>query len=89
MPWVNKACDDAIAAKHAAEGSDAYAAKATECQETLRGAYQNHITKVKQDMEVLPRGSKKWWSLAKQLMRKKTFVSVFPPIKKLTRRMVS
>ena len=32
-------------------------------------------------MEALPRGSKQWWCLAKQLLRKKGSSRMFPPLK--------
>ena len=81
LPWMNKSCIEAIASKHAAEDTDSYAAKASACQTVLREAHQAHLSKVKSGMDQLPRGSKQWWSLAKQLMHKKSSTSIFPPIK--------
>ena len=39
------------------------------------------MAKIKTDMEKLPRGSKQWLGLAKQLLRKKCSSPLFPPLK--------
>ena len=68
LPWLTQTCVSAIASKHAAEGTPTYSTRAAECQQVLRDEHQKHLTKVKADMDKLPRGSKQWWSLAQQLL---------------------
>ena len=81
LSWLNHACVVAIDAKHAAEGTPQYTSKASECQGILKQKHQVYLAKVKEEMSKHPRGSKRWWNIVKQLMRKKTSSYLFPPLK--------
>ena len=47
----------------------------------MRNEHQKYLAKIRQDMEDLPRGSKRWWSLNNQLLHKRNASHFFPPIK--------
>ena len=68
LPWLNDRCNHAIARKHAAEGSPAYILACSECSQVLFEEKQKHMQKLKTQMEELPRSSKRWWSIMKQLL---------------------
>ena len=46
-PWLNAACEEAIAAKNAAEGTDTFEMKRKECAEILAKEYQEHLKDLK------------------------------------------
>ena len=58
LPWLTKACIEAIAGKHAAKGTPHYDIMAKKSQEIMRSEYENYMCKLKATMEALPRGSK-------------------------------
>ena len=80
-PWLNDACLRAVRHKHACEGSPTYADACVACSRALAGAYSSYITKVKDEMKSLKRGSKKWWSIAKTLMDGAVHRSGIPPLR--------
>ena len=67
-PWLDDACRKAILSKHLRDGFDDYEEACQECTRVLREAYAAYINKVRAEMRSLPRGSKRWWSLANTLM---------------------
>ena len=81
LPWLNDRCNHAIARKHAAEGSPAYILACSECSQVLFEEKQKHMQKLKTQMEELPRSSKRWWSIMKQLLNRQGSPSFFPPMK--------
>ena len=81
LPWLNSRCDLAIARKHAAEGTPAYAEACKSCSQILYEEKQKHIQKLKLQMEALPKSSKKWWSILKRLLNRQASPSFFPPLK--------
>ena len=68
LPWLNEKCHEAIEAKHQAEGTAAYATVAACTSQNLQAERSNYTTKLKAQMEELPKGSKRWWALNKQLL---------------------
>jgi len=83
LPWVDAECKAAISAKHAVEGTCLYEEVAARCIDTLRKARAVYLVKLKHDMQKLPRGSKRWWALNKQLMHRQSSPSLFPPLRNL------
>ena len=81
IPWLNDKCRMAIASKHAAEDTERYADAATHCQTILHQEHLRYHNELKTQMEKLPRSSKKWWTIAKQLMHRNSKQSMFPPLK--------
>ena len=51
------------------------------CAEIIRTTRATYLAKLKEDMSKLPRGSKRWWSLNKQLLHRQAAPSFFPPLK--------
>ena len=67
-PWLNDACRNAILHKQSCEGTSEYTAAAETCTHILRAEYAVYISKMREELRSLPKGSKKWWSLSKVLM---------------------
>ena len=67
-PWLDDDCRDAILAKHKRDGQDDYTDACQRCTDVLSRHFALHIQKIRDEMRALPRGSKKWWRLSKQLM---------------------
>ena len=81
LPWLNDTCYQAINAKHEAERSTDYNEIAKHCRHVLLGERQKYMAQLRQKMESLPRSSKRWWSLNKQLLHKQAAPALFPPLK--------
>ena len=81
LPWLNNICYQAINAKHAAEGQDNYHEIATKCREVLLAERKKYLIQLRAKMEKLPRSSKRWWSLNKQLLNKQAAPTLTPPLK--------
>ena len=67
-PWLDERCRQAIVQKHLHAGRDGFEESCRACTEVLREQYGTYISKVRDEMKKLPRGSKKWWGLSKVLM---------------------
>ena len=59
-PWLNTRCREAIAKKHAAEGSVDYLAARDFCSDILYDEYRKHIARTKLLLQDCVRGSRKW-----------------------------
>ena len=84
LPWLNDKCHMAIETKHQAEGTDAYATVAAATSEILQKERDSYSSKLKTKMELLPKASKQWWALNKQLLNKQAAPPLFPPLKNKT-----
>ena len=80
-PWLNDTCRAAIAFKHASVNTPLYEQSAKECAQVIRSTRASYLVKLKEYMSRLPRGSKRWWSLNKQLLHRQAAPSFFPPLK--------
>ena len=82
-PWLNDRCREAIARKNDKEDrdDDEYRDAAKSCAEVLADEYQRYVLKLKEEIAQLPKGSKKWWKLNRQLLEKKAKMSGIPPLK--------
>ena len=67
-PWLNDDCRNAILRKQSCEGTAEYMEAAETCTQILRAAYAVYINKMRDELRSLPKGSKRWWSLSKELM---------------------
>ena len=67
-PWFNDDCRNAILRKQSCEGSAEYMEAAETCTQILRAAYAVYINKRRDELRSLLKGSKRWWSLSKELM---------------------
>ena len=81
LPWLNAKCYEAVRLKHDAGNSDEYTQVATECRQILVAERQKYLAELRTKMEALPRSSKKWWALNKQLLHRQAAPSFFPPLK--------
>ena len=80
-PWFIAKCKIAIQRNHASEGTDEYAEAAAACQEILLEEHNEYRNTLKLRLENLPRSSKEWWRIAKQLRHRRSKPSQVPPIK--------
>ena len=80
-PWLDASCLEAVAAKSAASGTLEFAEKSRICNETLRGAFVAYRQNLRERILALPRHSKEWWRLNKELLHRKTKSSSIPPLK--------
>ena len=80
-PCINDRCETIIRSKNAAEGTSLYEEKRVECARILKEEYGRYVTKLKEELAKLPKGSKKCWKLNRQLLNKKKQTSSIPPLK--------
>ena len=77
-PWINTTCEIAVAKKNAAEGSPDFVAVRDDCAQTLREAHKNYQVDLRARIASLPRGSKRWWALNRELLDKKSRIISIP-----------
>lgn len=80
-PWLTDRALQAIHDKCAAYGTPSFATVAEECRKVVAEEYRLHISKLRAKIAGLKRGSKKWWSLNRQLLNKKSKTASIPPLK--------
>jgi len=80
-PWIDASCEEAVARKNAAESSDQYAQARDECAQVLHQAYRDYLADLKARIAALPKGSKRWWALNRELLEKKAKMSNIPPLR--------
>ena len=80
-PWINDRCKKAIQEKARAEDTDKYEKMNERCSEILREECQKYIDKLKSKLSSLPRSSKQWWRINRELMHRKAKVSSIPPLR--------
>jgi hypothetical protein len=69
-PWLTNKCREAVANKCGAEGSQDYAIKRDMCADTLLNAFKDYQNSLRQKIAALPKGSKQWWRLNRELLQK-------------------
>ena len=69
-PWLNERCRTAIALKCASECGVDYEASRDHCSKVLVEEYKAYQERVRAELRKLPKGSKKWWRLNRQLLAK-------------------
>ena len=82
-PWLNERCATAVARKCAAAGTSGFAAAQHECSSVLSEEYYNHVNRLRSKLSTLPKGSKRWWKLNRELWNKKSATSSIPPLKSI------
>ena len=80
-PWITERALTSIRAKCEAYGSDSYHEKERQCREIIAEEYRFYTQRLKRKISGLPRGSKRWWSLNRQLLHKTTKTTSIPPLK--------
>ena len=81
FPWVTDECRHAVSVKHAAEGIASYTEASERCTAVLQRVRAAYLYKLKASMERLSPGSKKWWTLNKQLLNRQAAAASFPPLR--------
>ena len=69
-PWINTACRDALRNKHAARGTEEFAAARDNCSQVFLQAYLDHVVKTRDTLKTLGPGSRGWWKVANSLLTK-------------------
>ena len=80
-PWLTDACKHAISQKQLAEGQPHYDEAQKHADETLTSAYHDYQNKLKTQLTQLPRNSKKWWRINRQLLNNEAPRLNIPPLK--------
>ena len=80
-PWITQACEEAIAHKNSCEGTPAFSVARDRCTQIINQAYQDHVARLKAKIAALPKGSKQWWKLNRQLLHKKCRTSSIPRLR--------
>ena len=81
LPWLTSKCVKAIEAKHFAEGNPNYNEVARQTNVILHEEKCAYTAKLKAKMEQLPKCSKQWWTLNRQLLNKQPSLALFPASK--------
>ena len=80
-PWISERCREALAAKHAAQGTTDYGAKCLAFTNVLREDFTNYVTAVKTRLFRLRSGSKEFWKLSKKLLLGSDKADAIPSLK--------
>ena len=80
-PWLTDSCKHLVRAKQAAEGTADYDAKAAECSAGLLHEYNKYVQRTYEKLRKLPRSSKQWWRLSRELAQRTQKASYTPPLK--------
>ena len=80
-PWLNDRCRQAIVNKNDAEGSDSFQAKQEMCDEVLRQERAKYTEALKAKLVTLPKSSKQWWRINRELLNRKATLMTVPPLR--------
>ena len=80
-PWLNERAKEAIMRKNNAEGTPSYSEKREECVRILAEERKKYVQKMKEKLQDLPKKSKKWWQINRELLNRKCKTSSIPNLK--------
>ncbi len=80
-PWLNQKCLDAIEAKRNVEGTCAFPEAARRCSDVLLEEFFAFNRRMRDKLRKIPRGSKAWWRLSRQLADRSNVASSIPALK--------
>ena len=80
-PWLNSRCRAAIARKNACEGTAHFSLASDACSTVLKEERHKYVEKLKAKLAALPRCSKQWWRINRELLHRKANVTSIPPLK--------
>ena len=83
-PWLNEKGRNAIQRKNATEGTDSFISASADCFEVLNKERKNWVDQTKKKLASLPKSSKQWWRLNRDLMRRKANISSIPALREGT-----
>ena len=81
-PWLTDTAFEAIQAKVAASGTCSYDDAANAFSQVLAKEYAAHAIRLRTTLASLPRGSKIWWKLNRELLNRQSRIASIPPLKK-------
>ena len=70
-PWLNERTRKAIARKQEAEGTAQAQVEMERCSRILNEERQKYVQRLKEKLMSLPKGSKQWWKINRELLNKK------------------
>ena len=79
--WMTAKSKTAIIQKNNAEGTDRYKSQCEKCAAVLAEERTRHVQRTKEKLAKLPRHSKQWWRLNRELLRRRTNLSSVPTLK--------
>ena len=80
-PWLNEKCKEAVLRKNRAEGTGNFGTECENCNRILNVERAAWVQRTKDQLAALPRSSKKWWRLNRQLMRRRAAATSIPVLK--------
>ena len=80
-PWLNSRCRAAIIRKNNAEGTDLYTLEQSTCTNILREERAKYVEVLRAKLASLPRGSKRWWRINRELLHRKANLASIPPLR--------
>ena len=80
-PWLDDVCIAAIQRKNQAEGTSTYESAAESCTRIIAESHRRYLVSLRARIEILPRNSKRWWKLNRELLHRKTQISSIPPLR--------
>jgi len=83
-PWLNEKCRAAIRQKNAAEGTERFKEASKQCTNILNEERAAWVRLTKTKLAKLPRSSKRWWRLNRELLHRKANVVSIPTLRQGT-----
>ena len=80
-PWLNSRCRAAIIQKNQAEGKDHYKVVQEQCSQVLREERANYVEVLKAKLAALPKCSKQWWRINRELLHRTANMKNIPPLR--------
>ena len=80
--WINDKCVAAIRAKVAATGTEHFCEVSNTCSAVIAEEYHNYAKNLREQIAGLPKGSKRWWRLNRELLNKQAAHSQVPNLKR-------
>jgi len=80
-PWLNERCKNAILKKNQAEGTTRFDYEQVQCTKILGEERAKYIEQTKIKLANLPKGSKEWWRINRELMHKRGRVGSIPVLR--------
>ena len=79
-PWLDDDCRNAIHAKEQAYGTPHFKTATEKCNATLTRAHKLYKEKLRNKLRTLPKSSKQWWSINRELLNNATTRSTIPAL---------
>ena len=80
-PWLDDSCHRAIEAKCAASGTPEFHHLERTCSAVLTVSFRAYQQQLRQSLSSLPKASKEWWKVSRELLNRKSKVSTIASLK--------